>query len=160
MSRFQLHIFITLSHFQHLILFFSYHHHQTHTTMVHHGNALLLLVLCAFTYVSAHNQLLAPWGRSCFFEDVKKGDQLAVTFQVGNRDPHSSDQLEVNFWVSSFPKQFANMVLTRARSRILMEISEAKSSASQTEMSVSKSYQLVAMSTVSPTNSLRPAPRT
>ena len=69
------------------------------TTMTPHNSVLLLLVLCALSFVSAHNQLLAPWGTSCFYEDVKKGDQLAVTFQVGNRDPHSTDQLEIDFWV-------------------------------------------------------------
>lgn len=69
--------------------------------MLQHSTALLLLVLFStFSFVSAHNQLLAPWGISCFHEDVKKGDQLAVTFQVGNRDPHSTDQLEVDFWIT------------------------------------------------------------
>lgn len=62
-----------------------------------------MILLCLGLMISqalAHNQLLAPWGVSCFFEDVKKGDQLAVTFQVGNRDPHSTDQPEVDFWIA------------------------------------------------------------
>lgn len=50
--------------------------------------------------VSAHNHLLPSWGKACFFEDVKKGDQLAVTFQIGNRDPYSSEQPIADFWVS------------------------------------------------------------
>ncbi|KAF5131870.1 hypothetical protein DV495_001877 [Geotrichum candidum] len=58
------------------------------------------LVVLFSGIVHAHNQLLAPWGTSCFFEDVKKGDQLAVTFQVGNRDPSATDQLAVDFWIA------------------------------------------------------------
>lgn len=61
---------------------------------------VLLALLSFATFASAHNQLLAPWGISCFHEDVKRGDQLAVTFQVGNRDAHSTEQPEVDFWVS------------------------------------------------------------
>lgn len=61
---------------------------------------ICLLALSLFiSSTSAHNQLLSPWGVSCFFEDVKKGDQLAVTFQVGNRDPGSSEQPTCDFWI-------------------------------------------------------------
>lgn len=48
----------------------------------------------------AHNTLLGPWQKSCFFEDMKKGDELAVSFQVGNRDPNSADQPDVDFWIT------------------------------------------------------------
>lgn len=60
-----------------------------------------LLVTLSFlvSLASAHNQLLSPWSKSCFHEDVKKGDQLAVTFQVGDRDPNSSEQPTADFWV-------------------------------------------------------------
>ena len=60
-------------------------------------SALVSLWLCGLA--TAHNQLLYPYGRACFFEDMKPGDQLAVSFQVGNRDPNSADQMEVDFWI-------------------------------------------------------------
>lgn len=59
-----------------------------------------LLVLALASVVSAHNVLLLPWKRQCFYEDVKKGDTLAVSFQVGNRDPQAGGQLAVDFVVS------------------------------------------------------------
>ncbi|ANB11965.1 Emp24p [Sugiyamaella lignohabitans] len=31
---------------------------------------------------------------------MRKGDQLAISFQVGDRDPSSSNQLEVDFWIT------------------------------------------------------------
>ncbi|AOW06406.1 emp24/gp25L/p24 family/GOLD-domain-containing protein [Yarrowia lipolytica] len=59
-----------------------------------------LLVLALASVVSAHNVLLLPWKRQCFYEDVKKGDTLAVSFQVGNRDPQAGGQLAVDFVIN------------------------------------------------------------
>lgn len=64
--------------------------------------SLFVTVTFLFSLVSAHNQLLSPWAKSCFHEDVKKGDQLAVTFQIGNRDPYSTEQPIADFWVRLF----------------------------------------------------------
>jgi p24 family protein beta-1 len=64
-------------------------------------NLLSALIVSLLTLaVHAHNALLLPYAKSCFFEEMKKGDQLAVSFQVGNRDPNSADQLEADFWIS------------------------------------------------------------
>lgn len=59
----------------------------------------VVLGILMAVFVQAHNELMHPWSKSCYFEDMKKGDQLAVSFQVGNRDPHSADQLEVDFYI-------------------------------------------------------------
>lgn len=59
------------------------------------------LTVCLLALVAhAHNTLLLPYSKSCFFEEMKKGDQLAISFQVGNRDPSSADQLEADFWIT------------------------------------------------------------
>lgn len=50
--------------------------------------------------VACHNVLLHPRGKTCFFETMKVNDVLAVTFQVGNRDPSHQDQLTADFNVS------------------------------------------------------------
>jgi hypothetical protein len=57
----------------------------------------ILSILLASAY--AHNELLSPRALACYFEDLKQGDELAVSFQVGNRDPHSPDQLVVDFYI-------------------------------------------------------------
>lgn len=62
-------------------------------------SSLYIILACLFSLVSAHNHLLPAYGKACFYEDVKKGDQLAVTFQVGNRDPYASEQPIADFWV-------------------------------------------------------------
>lgn len=61
---------------------------------------IFTIIALLATYVSAHNHILPSWGKACFYEDVKKGDQLAVTFQIGNRDAYSSEQPIADFWVS------------------------------------------------------------
>ncbi|CDH16428.1 probable EMP24-Component of the COPII-coated vesicles, 24 kDa [Zygosaccharomyces bailii ISA1307] len=47
--------------------------------------------------VSAHNVVLPPYGRRCFFEELNQGDELSVSFQFGDRDPQSSTQLTGDF---------------------------------------------------------------
>ncbi|SCU87846.1 LAMI_0D07712g1_1 [Lachancea mirantina] len=46
---------------------------------------------------AAHNVLLPPHGRRCFFEKLNKNDELAVSFQFGDRAPESTDQLKGDF---------------------------------------------------------------
>ncbi|EDO15245.1 hypothetical protein Kpol_1029p19 [Vanderwaltozyma polyspora DSM 70294] len=59
----------------------------------------LLFFFYLTTLVQSHNVLLPPYGRRCFFEELKKGDELSISFQFGNRDPESSDQLRGDFIV-------------------------------------------------------------
>lgn len=56
----------------------------------------VVTALLALT-VSAHNVVLPPYGRRCFFEDLNKGDELSVSFQFGDRNPQSSTQLTGDF---------------------------------------------------------------
>ncbi|RLV89043.1 Endosomal protein P24B [Spathaspora sp. JA1] len=58
-------------------------------------------ILFLISIVSAHNVLLAPYGKQCFFEDLKKNDELAISFQVGSRDPKNSEQYTVDFWINT-----------------------------------------------------------
>ncbi|ABN68069.2 protein carrier activity [Scheffersomyces stipitis CBS 6054] len=60
---------------------------------------LLALVFCQL--IAAHNILLSPYGKSCFFETLKKNDELAVSFQVGSRNPHNAEQYVADFYVIS-----------------------------------------------------------
>lgn len=62
--------------------------------------SLFITLAVLVSFASAHNHLLPSWGESCFHEDVKKGDQLAVTFQIGNRDPYSTEQPVADFWIT------------------------------------------------------------
>lgn len=58
---------------------------------------LLTLILAVFT--TAHNVLLPAYGRKCFYEDLNKGDELAISYQFGNRDPEHQVQLTGDFVV-------------------------------------------------------------
>jgi hypothetical protein len=49
----------------------------------------------------AHIALLPPRGKECFYESLKAQDELAVTFQVGDRDRDATEQLHCDFWVQS-----------------------------------------------------------
>lgn len=77
-----------------------YTHYRLHDTNIMFKSLFITALVSLITFASAHNTLLNPWGKSCFFEDMKKGDELAVSFQVGNRDPSSADQLEADFWIN------------------------------------------------------------
>lgn len=58
---------------------------------------LILTLWC--TVCSAHNVLLPANGRRCFFEQLNKEDELSVSFQFGDRNPSSSEQLRGDFIV-------------------------------------------------------------
>lgn len=63
-------------------------------------SALLVLVqLCALCH--AHIALLPPRGKECFYENLKANDELSVTFQVGDRNRESTEQLNCDFWVEA-----------------------------------------------------------
>lgn len=61
----------------------------------------LALTLFLAAIGSAHNVLLPAHGRRCFFEELNKGDEFAVSFQFGDRDPQSSNQLKGDFFLYS-----------------------------------------------------------
>lgn len=62
---------------------------------------LLSLIVLATTFVAAHNVILPPYGKQCFFETLNVNDELAVSFQVGSRDPQNSEQYTVDFTITS-----------------------------------------------------------
>ncbi|KAH3683925.1 hypothetical protein WICPIJ_005125 [Wickerhamomyces pijperi] len=64
-------------------------------------SSAFLPILFLFSLVSAHNVLLPANGKRCFFENLKKNDELAVSFQFGNRDVRSTLQLTGDFWITS-----------------------------------------------------------
>lgn len=60
---------------------------------------MLLVQLLLAAVVSAHTVLLAPYGKQCFFENLKRNDELAISFQVGSRNPDNLEQYEVDFTI-------------------------------------------------------------
>lgn len=61
--------------------------------------SVISFICLLITFAQAHNVLLPPYGKHCFFENLKKHDELAVSFQVGSRDPHNAEQLKVDFFI-------------------------------------------------------------
>lgn len=62
---------------------------------------LILAFLYVVTLINCHNVLLPPYGKQCFFENLKKNDELAISYQVGSRDPQNSEQLKTSFYIGS-----------------------------------------------------------
>lgn len=56
-------------------------------------------LLFLFTLSLAHNVLLPPYGKQCFFEHLKENDELAISFQVGSRDPSNAEQFSTEFTI-------------------------------------------------------------
>lgn len=63
--------------------------------------SVLALFFAFLATVLAHNVLLPPHGKHCFFEEVRSGDELAVSFQVGSRDPKNLEQFMIDFYVTT-----------------------------------------------------------
>lgn len=61
----------------------------------------LLALFLLFSSVLCHNVLLPPYGKQCFFETLRKNDELSISFQVGSRDPQNSEQLKASFYIGS-----------------------------------------------------------
>lgn len=55
--------------------------------------------LAFFAIVLAHTVLMPPNGKQCFFESLKKNDELAISFQVGSRNPNNAEQFTVDFYI-------------------------------------------------------------
>ena len=63
---------------------------------------LWMLILSFYSpLLLAHNILLKAHSRECFNEALHKGDKMAVTFQVGDREFGGSGNLAIDFWVST-----------------------------------------------------------
>ncbi|CCE62749.1 hypothetical protein TPHA_0D01080 [Tetrapisispora phaffii CBS 4417] len=56
-------------------------------------NLLVVAILYISSFASAHNVLLPANGRRCFYENLKKDDEFTVSFQYGNRDSESNEEL-------------------------------------------------------------------
>ncbi|ODQ65413.1 hypothetical protein NADFUDRAFT_83394 [Nadsonia fulvescens var. elongata DSM 6958] len=84
-----------------------------------------LVLFCLISTIQAHNVLLSPYGKSCFFEDMKKGDTLAVSFQVGNRDPSSASQLEADFQILDDRKNVIKSLENVADGDVSYEITQS-----------------------------------
>ena len=75
----------------------------------HHRNMLYtFLATCAFvaSYVVpalAHNIQMGAHSRECFHEQLHKDDKMTVTFQVGDREFGGSGNLDIDFWVWTYP---------------------------------------------------------
>ncbi|GME97496.1 hypothetical protein B5S28_g2211 [[Candida] boidinii] len=61
----------------------------------------LLLTIFSINLINAHIVLLPPRGKQCFFENLNPNDELAVTFQVGDRSATATEQLNCDFWIQS-----------------------------------------------------------
>lgn len=60
---------------------------------------LFASILFFVAFVQAHTVLLAPYGKQCFFEDLKRNDELAISYQVGSRDPNNAEQYTIDFYI-------------------------------------------------------------
>jgi hypothetical protein len=59
-----------------------------------------LAATVAFQLAAAHNIVLPAHGIECFHETLQKGDEMTVTYQVGDREFGSAGNLDIDFWVS------------------------------------------------------------
>jgi hypothetical protein len=89
-----------------------------------HKGLFLSLFVILVSVVSAHNVLLPANGKRCFFETLKKNDELAISFQFGNRDSRSSHQLDGDFWISSPRGRILNQVVGKSHGDVSVKASE------------------------------------
>lgn len=61
----------------------------------------LLALFYLFTLIACHNVLLPPYGKQCFFENLKKNDELSISYQAGSRDPQNAEQLTTDFYIGT-----------------------------------------------------------
>ncbi|CAH6719552.1 endosomal protein P24B [[Candida] jaroonii] len=60
-----------------------------------------LFIFYLVSLINCHNILLPPYGKQCFFENLRKNDELSISYQVGSRDPSNSEQLKASFSIGS-----------------------------------------------------------
>jgi hypothetical protein len=58
-----------------------------------------LAATLAFQLAAAHNIVLPAHGIECFHETLQKGDEMTVSYQVGDREFGSAGNLDIDFWV-------------------------------------------------------------
>ncbi|KAH8179837.1 emp24/gp25L/p24 family/GOLD domain-containing protein [Sarocladium implicatum] len=58
-----------------------------------------LAATVAFQLAAAHNIVLPAHGIECFHETLQKGDEMTVTYQVGDREFGSAGNLDIDFWI-------------------------------------------------------------
>ncbi|TGZ82655.1 hypothetical protein EX30DRAFT_338967 [Ascodesmis nigricans] len=56
-------------------------------------------VLLLAASAASHSIHLQPYGRECFHEDLHRGDRMSVSYQVGDKDYGSSNNLDIDFWI-------------------------------------------------------------
>ena len=80
--------------------------------LIHYRKALLIFSIIYFVDISrAHNILLKAHSRECFNEVLHKGDKMAVTYQVGDRELGGSGNLDIDFWVWLFIRIISSLYL-------------------------------------------------
>ena len=62
---------------------------------------MLLSIFIFISSILAHNVLLQPYGKQCFFENLKSNDELALSFQVGSRNPSNPEHQAIDFYITS-----------------------------------------------------------
>ncbi|KAF8471197.1 emp24/gp25L/p24 family/GOLD-domain-containing protein [Kalaharituber pfeilii] len=62
--------------------------------------SIFVLLAATVSVVLAHGVQLQPHSRECFHEDLHKGDQMSVSFQVGDREFGHAGNLDIDFWVT------------------------------------------------------------
>lgn len=87
------------------------------------------VVLLLANVCSGHIALLPPRGKECFYENLKANDELSVTFQVGDRDVGSTEQLHCDFWIST------------PSGRVIKTLNDASHAAIQIKAEESGKYQ-------------------
>ena len=74
---------------------------SVHIAMQLAPTTALLLGASLFRAVASHSIQLPAHGRECFHEELHKGDKMAVTFQVGDREFGGAGNLEIDFWITN-----------------------------------------------------------
>lgn len=62
---------------------------------------LLSSLLALIGLTAAHNVQLKAHTKECFHEQLHADDKMTVTFQVGDREFGSGNNLHIDFWVYS-----------------------------------------------------------
>lgn len=63
------------------------------------SNIIFITLAFFLGLIKAHNVALPPYGKQCFFEKLKRNDELAVSFQVGSRNANNAEQYVVDFYI-------------------------------------------------------------
>ncbi|ODV80262.1 endosomal P24B protein precursor [Suhomyces tanzawaensis NRRL Y-17324] len=64
-------------------------------------SSVFIFIAALLQVVVAHNVLIPPYSKQCFYETLKKNDELAISFQAGSRNPTNSEQYTVDFFIQT-----------------------------------------------------------